>query len=77
MHSGPAVMGNIGSSARMEYTAIGAAVNLASRLEGTSRELGWKIVASQPTAQAAALLRPEALVSGESATINQRAGTKQ
>jgi class 3 adenylate cyclase len=70
MHSGMAVMGNIGSSARMEYTAIGDAVNLASRLEGASKELGWKIVVSEATVQAAARAGGNGTVFGRSATIN-------
>lgn len=50
LNTGIAVLGNIGSPARMEFTAIGDAVNLASRCEGLSRELGWAIVASWDTA---------------------------
>ncbi|MGE5584143.1 MAG: CHASE2 domain-containing protein [Bacillota bacterium] len=37
MASGEAVVGNIGTLARMDYTAIGDAVNLAARLEGMAR----------------------------------------
>ena len=49
LHSGEAVIGNIGSSARMEYTAIGDTVNLASRLEGKTKEVGSNILASRDT----------------------------
>ena len=53
VHSGEAVVGNIGSSARMEYTAIGDAVNVASRLEGKTKETGCPILASAQTIAAA------------------------
>lgn len=49
VHTGAAVIGNIGSMRRMEYTAVGDTVNTASRLEGMTKVVGCPILASRAT----------------------------
>jgi adenylate cyclase len=46
VHSGDAVVGNVGSAERMNYTALGTTVNLAARLEGLNKEFGTTILVS-------------------------------
>ncbi|MFZ2635091.1 MAG: adenylate/guanylate cyclase domain-containing protein [Rectinemataceae bacterium] len=55
LHTGEAIAGNMGSDFRFGYTALGDAVNLASRLEGANKPLGTRILASRATVQAAGL----------------------
>jgi adenylate cyclase len=47
LHVGDAVVGNVGSSERMNYTALGATINLAARLEGLNKNYGTQVLASE------------------------------
>ena len=47
LHQGKALVGHFGAPDRMNYTAMGDAVNLASRLEGLNKQYGTSIIASE------------------------------
>ncbi len=76
IHYGPVVQGDIGGGQRLEFTVLGDTVNVASRLEAFTRDLGTPLVVSQDLidqidaeATAADLT---GLVAGPAATIRGR-----
>jgi len=50
LHTGVANVGNFGSEERVDYTALGENINLASRLEGLNKHLGTVVLISRATA---------------------------
>jgi len=69
------VVGSIGSSRRLEYTAIGNTINIASRVESLTKEVGEPILLTDATQQALpASFLTEALpphpVKGQSKPLN-------
>ncbi|MCK1417946.1 adenylate/guanylate cyclase domain-containing protein [Bradyrhizobium sp. CW4] len=51
VHVGDLMYGNIGSSTRLDFTVIGPAVNMASRLEALTKQLGKKVLLSRDFAE--------------------------
>jgi adenylate cyclase len=58
LNSGPAVVGNMGSHTRFDYTMLGDAVNLASRLEGTNKQFRTYTMVSAATVERTASAFP-------------------
>ena len=53
LNLGDAVVGHVGARARYGYSAVGDVVNVASRIEGLSKEVGFPVVCSRAVAEAA------------------------
>lgn len=73
LHSGQLLLGSIGASRHYEYQAVGDMVNTASRIEGLSKYLGTRVLASEATVEGLEefLVRPVGsfLLAGKSAPI--------
>ncbi|MBC7460051.1 MAG: adenylate/guanylate cyclase domain-containing protein [Thermoleophilia bacterium] len=66
VHSGPAVVGNVGHERRLDYTAIGDTVNTTARLEAATKEIGAVLVVSRSTVDLLSEgLRARALLVGD------------
>ena len=52
LHVGPVMYGNIGSPTRLDFTVVGPAVNIVSRLEGIAKASGEMVVCSATFASA-------------------------
>jgi len=53
INSGDAIVGNMGTSVRFDYTAVGDTINLASRLEGLCKYYGVELIVSETTVREA------------------------
>ena len=51
LHGGEAVVGHVGATSRHDYTVIGDVANVASRLEGLTKEVGYRLVCSKVVAE--------------------------
>src|SRR4029434_125721 len=54
IHSGPAIVGSIGSPQRLEFTAIGNTVNVASRIQDLTKTVGRPLLVTEAWCERAA-----------------------
>jgi adenylate cyclase len=59
IHTGSAVVGNVGGLRRSEYAAVGDSVNTAARIEATTKEVGEAILISEETRAEACGVLPD------------------
>lgn len=73
VHYGEAVVGNFGGEGRIQYTALGDAMNTAARLEGANKSLDTKVLVSREAAERSGLdwFRPmgEVVLRGRSTPV--------
>ncbi len=72
IHTGEVTLCQVGTSGQEDFTAIGDTVNIASRLEGQTKQLGWPVVASEATISAAG----DAVIHGAHRIVHLRGRTK-
>lgn len=59
IHTGMALVGNVGGSRRLKYGPRGNTVNIASRIEGATKHLGVNVLLSAETARQANVIQPD------------------
>lgn len=73
MHSGEMIETNIGPAGGSSVTLIGDSVNVAARLEAQTKEVGWPVIASRATVDAAG----PGIITGKSVLLDLRGRSKQ
>ncbi|HEY1405120.1 MAG TPA: adenylate/guanylate cyclase domain-containing protein [Spirochaetota bacterium] len=76
IHTGYAVVGNIGSAIKHDYTAIGDTVNVSARLEGKTKDLGFPIIISDATESRIRKIAVETVSSGTVMVKGKKKGVK-